>query len=518
MSDNTYNVIDEEATDELFKDIGSASNQLRSRSHSSPPLNQTRVLQFSSSTIEGKRAKKIVTFATPPRFNRSYEAESVNRSETLTLYRPTKYSLLPTESVEDPSVQINTYADEAEEESNFQLYETRPSFRFSDSSSPTNSLQEVSAKEPKFEINFSIDLHVNQTQASSETYVNEQVSEFGDRTHVITTPACNPQLVPYESESYSGSPNNATHVINSPIIKLTRNEQETLPECSAEENDVSTDFVPNETSTLTAHLFEQTAHTVVKKPLSTIDEVSPPDENSIPQTPIPSLKQEPNMTSDLVTPVRLLPSSSANQSALASLNQSLRSLTCRYRNSTLIQHNITETPVKWRDETTTLIQRCSPLNGPIKLRCIDTINWAQELLPPSMERKPSIYVPLPIDHRYDLNDPRSQDPDWLKAQRMVVRVINKFEGDMRLARDHIVQLHAKHVQKITPLHERLTRSLDQLRQLENKYEERWVFRNQLIEGIRKKKNEEMDKFIASMKSRTAAATVKLQADFPSKFD
>ncbi|KAI6173068.1 hypothetical protein M3Y98_01042700 [Aphelenchoides besseyi] len=477
MSDKTYNVIDDEQeTDELFKAIGSSSKQSRSRSHSSPPFNETRVLQFSNSTFEGKRAKKIVTFATPPRFNRSYEAESVNRAETLTLYRPTEFTLPRTVPAEDPSVQINSFANATEEESNFQLYETRPSFRLSDSLSPTNS---------------------------------------GDRTHVIATPACNPQLAAYESQSFSGSPDNATHVINSPIIKLTRNEQETLTECS--ENEISTEFTSQGTSTLTAHLFEQSAHIVVKKPLSTIDEISPPDQNSIPQTPILPVKTEPNMTFDLITPIRQ-PGSCANRSALASLNHTLLSLTSRYKNSTLNQHNITETPVKWREETSTLLQRCNPFNGPVKLRCIDAINWAQEPLPPPIERKPSIYVPLPIDQRCDLNDPRSKDSDWLKAQRMVVRVINKFEGDMRLARDHIVELHAKHVQKITPLHERSMKSLEQLRQLENKYEQRWTFRNQLIEGIRKKKDEEIEEFIASVKSRVATAIVKFQVEFPTKVD
>ncbi|KAI6231998.1 hypothetical protein M3Y95_00440500 [Aphelenchoides besseyi] len=350
---------------------------------------------------------------------------------------------------------------------------------------------------------------------------NRRQSHFGNRTHVVQSPVIKPQRL---NDQTITSP--ATYVVPSPVNKPNR-----LEDSSVTDNDSNSTF--NE-SREPSQLADNTLDQSTCPPLKQL-RISHDDSESTKSIAIPtSLQQTPNRSGRKsllhvsiheppadIQPTPVLHPHRQILSAFSQNRLTQRPLFAEVA-ATPLNRRVPQTPLNFITGsalclTATPVHRnvneSNLIFGPVKLRCIDTINWAQELLPPSMERKPSIYVPLPIDHRYDLNDPRSQDPDWLKAQRMVVRVINKFEGDMRLARDHIVQLHAKHVQKITPLHERLTRSLDQLRQLENKYEERWAFRNQLIEGIRKKKNEDNTKHISDIKCRFAEALKQFQSDW-----
>ncbi|KAI6173077.1 hypothetical protein M3Y98_01043600 [Aphelenchoides besseyi] len=377
------------------------------------------------------------------------------------------------------------------------------------------------------DFNKTVDIGAEETEESEEAAKeaaqnkNHRQSHVGNRTHVVQSPVIKPQRL---NDQTITSP--ATYVVPSPVNKPNR-----LEESSVTDNDSnSTLYRSNEPSRSADDTLNQSTCPPLKQLRISHDDSASTKSIAIPT----SLQQTPNRsgrksqlhvsihepTADLQpTPVphshrqilnafsqnRFTPRPLFPEVAATPLNRRVPQTPLNFITGSALR--LTGTPVHRNVNESNLIF------GPVKLRCIDAINWAQEPLPPPIERKPSIYVPLPIDQRCDLNDPRSKDSDWLKAQRMVVRVINKFEGDMRLARDHIVELHAKHVQKITPLDERSMKSLEQLRQLENKYEQRWTFRNQLIEGIRKKKDEQNTKHISDIKCRLAEALKQFQSDW-----
>ncbi|KAI6219574.1 hypothetical protein M3Y99_01650100 [Aphelenchoides fujianensis] len=78
------------------------------------------------------------------------------------------------------------------------------------------------------------------------------------------------------------------------------------------------------------------------------------------------------------------------------------------------------------------------LYGPVQLPDQAAVRWAREEAAPfALNIRPApLWMPLPDDHLHNAEDARSNDPDWQRAQTLLVRVINAFEGRIDLVRAH----------------------------------------------------------------------------------
>ncbi|KAI6240582.1 hypothetical protein M3Y99_00427400 [Aphelenchoides fujianensis] len=141
----------------------------------------------------------------------------------------------------------------------------------------------------------------------------------------------------------------------------------------------------------------------------------------------------------------------------------------------------------------------------------EVVQWAREPFVSPFQKKK--WVALPADALFNPNDARNEDPDWERAQQIVVRVINEFEGNVELARSHILRLHSEHAERVRPARERMDALAAQLRQLEQKYADWHVVRDSRVKRIRRQKDEKVAAFLAEIKSPMAAAVAKLEADF-----
>ncbi|KAI6218381.1 hypothetical protein M3Y99_01713200 [Aphelenchoides fujianensis] len=156
------------------------------------------------------------------------------------------------------------------------------------------------------------------------------------------------------------------------------------------------------------------------------------------------------------------------------------------------------------------------LYGPVQLPDQAAVRWAREEGAPfALNVRPApLWMPLPDDHLHNAEDGRSNDPDWQRAQTILVRVINAFEGRIDLVRAHVLALHSRHAESVRPARERMDELADRLRQLERTFAERLAYRDALVERIRRQKDEENARFFAETERRIAAAVAKLEAAWP----
>ncbi|KAI6195544.1 hypothetical protein M3Y99_01902200 [Aphelenchoides fujianensis] len=156
------------------------------------------------------------------------------------------------------------------------------------------------------------------------------------------------------------------------------------------------------------------------------------------------------------------------------------------------------------------------LYGPVQLPDQAAVRWAREEgVPFALNVRPApLWMPLPDDHLHNAEDARSKDSDWKRAQTILVRVINAFEGRMDLVRAHVLALHSRHAESVRPARERMDELADRLRQLERTFAERLADRDALVERIRRQKDEQTARFLTETERRIAAAVAKLEAAWP----
>jgi hypothetical protein len=85
--------------------------------------------------------------------------------------------------------------------------------------------------------------------------------------------------------------------------------------------------------------------------------------------------------------------------------------------------------------------------------------------------------------------------------RIVIRVINAFDGNMDFVRKHLYELAVEHMQELNPHRERVMQLEQKLAELVSHYNSRVEYYNQLVSNVHDKRHEETQAFIARMKSK-----------------
>ncbi|KAI6218408.1 hypothetical protein M3Y99_01708800 [Aphelenchoides fujianensis] len=150
-----------------------------------------------------------------------------------------------------------------------------------------------------------------------------------------------------------------------------------------------------------------------------------------------------------------------------------------------------------------------PLDAPTAA----AVEWTREPFVSPFDAHRKKWDALPADALFNPNDARNEDPDWERAQKMVVRVMNEFEGNVELARSHILRLHSEHAERVRPARERMDALAKQLRELEQKYADWHAVRDSLVGRIRRQKEEEVAAFLTGIKARIADTVAKPEKNF-----
>ncbi|KAI6174907.1 hypothetical protein M3Y97_00973400 [Aphelenchoides bicaudatus] len=147
----------------------------------------------------------------------------------------------------------------------------------------------------------------------------------------------------------------------------------------------------------------------------------------------------------------------------------------------------------------------NPLHGPVQLKSVEYIKWAHELeFDPNWldaERLPK-WNPLSDDH-LDLHGPtagKEKSELKRKAETIVVRTINKFNGKMYRVRKYLWDLGQEHNKSVQPYKNKMWELNAKYDELVNHYNSRIAVYNKLIQKVDAKKHAEVEKFIDDMRN------------------
>ncbi|KAI6224332.1 hypothetical protein M3Y99_01410100 [Aphelenchoides fujianensis] len=469
-------------TEQFFRSIGSGTKTIQLRP-ATPPPNVTHVVgTFGSST--GIKSEKRVRFQSPL-FSRSSTVESANRADTFVIPQPIDF-LQTIEESPQASLPMagGPVGGQSSQSESFVLY---------DSTGPHNPLfaplLTSTMKPAVLPMERAALVETSETSTKIGRASGEQAAL--DQTYVVETPVIWPSpLVDYSS------------MIDSTSTVLADKTIEEICEELSEAQKQTAELIARAKSRQSPQVRARMDETCVV---------------NTPATPVRP-KVEPNSTF-FATPT---PHDSDLDIKQWVLEYSARTLTCFARSaadrSRRLALDLTTTPLTHRTfgdttkRTGDLPTVCPvPLDVPLDA---EIVQWAREPFVSPFDGHQKKWEALSADALFDPNDVRNEDPDWERAQKIVVRVINEFEGNVEVARSHIIRLHSEHAERVRPARERMDALAAQLRQLEQKYADWHAVHDFLVQRIRRQKDEEVAAFLAETKSRMADAVAKLEKNVP----